>query len=388
MSEQNNETIATPVEETLDIISQEDEVEETTEETPEPEAESEPEIELPKDEEEEVEDLTKEIEEEKLELTTPVRRKEILQKYPNLFKDFPYLEKAYYREQQFTEVLPTIEDAKIAVEKAETLDNFEKDLMSGSTETILKSVKDGSTEAFNKLVDNYLPTLAKVDPQAFQHVVGNVTKHTIMAMFREGQESSNEALKNAALILNQFVFGTSNFTAPVPLAKPDEAKSELQSERQKFLQERFEIARNDLGTKITNTLKATIEQNIDPRKSMTDYVRRNAMRDAQEQLSQLIEKDTRFRQIYDKLWEKAFQSNFSKDSMDRLRSTYFSKAKTLLPTVIKQARNEALKGLGKKAPDETDRRGPIPVGKATTQKIGSSKEIKKGMSTLDFFMQE
>ena len=36
---------------------------------------------------------------------TPVRRKEILAKYPKLFKDFPYLEKAYYREQQFTEVL-------------------------------------------------------------------------------------------------------------------------------------------------------------------------------------------------------------------------------------------------------------------------------------------
>jgi hypothetical protein len=388
MSEVINETSA-PVEETLDILSQEDEVEETTEETPEPEVESEPEdeIELPKDEEEEVEELPKE--DDQLELTTPVRRKEILQKYPNLFKDFPYLEKAYYREQQFTEVLPTIEDAKIAVEKAETLDNFEKDLMTGSTETILKSVKEGSQEAFNKLVDNYLPTLAKVDPQAFQHVVGNVTKHTIMAMFREGQESSNEALKNAALVLNQFVFGTSNFTAPAPLAKPDEAKAEIQSERQKFLQERFEIAKTELGTKITNTLKATIEQNIDPRKSMTDYVRRNAMRDAQEQLNQLIQKDTRFRQIYDKMWEKAFQSNFSKESMDRLRSAYFSKAKTLLPTVIKQARNEALKGLGRKSPDEVDRKGPLPVGKTATQSRSSSpKSVPKNMSTLDFFMQE
>src|SRR5215510_11268328 len=41
---------------------------------------------------------------ENLELALPVRRKEILAKYPDIFKDFPYLEKAYYREQAYAEV--------------------------------------------------------------------------------------------------------------------------------------------------------------------------------------------------------------------------------------------------------------------------------------------
>ena len=75
------------------------------------------------EEEDELADLEEELDgpdEEKLELTTPVRRKEILTKYPNLFKDFPYLEKAYYREQQFTEIYPTIDDARAASEKGQT----------------------------------------------------------------------------------------------------------------------------------------------------------------------------------------------------------------------------------------------------------------------------
>ena len=87
--------------------------------------------------EEEVDEL-KEMEEElegpseeDMELMTPVRRKEILAKYPQLFKDFPYLEKAYYRDQQFTEVFPTIQDAKIAVEKATILDRFEQQVVNG-----------------------------------------------------------------------------------------------------------------------------------------------------------------------------------------------------------------------------------------------------------------
>jgi hypothetical protein len=369
--------------ETLDVLSQvEPEVEETEEvKLVEEETESEPEIEL------ETEEETEKPDEEELELTTPVRRKEILQKYPNLFKDFPYLEKAYYREQQYTEILPSLDDAKVAVEKAETLDNFEKELLGGSAESILKAVKENNQDAYNKLVDNYLPSLAKVDQQAFHHVVGNVIKQTIIGMYQESRTTQNDALANAAVILNQFVFGTSNFAPPSQLAKPESPdKSELQSERQKFIQERFETTRDDLATKVANTLKATIEQNIDPRESMTDYVKKNASRDAMEQLNSLIDKDTRFRAILDKLWEKAFQSNFSKDSVDKIRSAYFSKAKTLLPTVIKQARNSALKGLGKQT-DSVDRRGPIPPGKTTTQ--GSrSPQLKSGMSTLDFFMQD
>src|SRR5215831_19879700 len=57
----------------------------------------------PKDELAELEEELTGPKEENLELVTPVRRGEILAKYPNVFKDFPYLEKAYYREQQFTE---------------------------------------------------------------------------------------------------------------------------------------------------------------------------------------------------------------------------------------------------------------------------------------------
>src|SRR4030095_10511453 len=125
----------------------------------------------------EIEDELEEPSEEQLELVTPVRRREILKKYPNLFKEFPYLEKAYYREQQFTELLPTIDDAKAAVEKSQILDRFEGDLMSGNAETVLKAVQASNPKAFLKIVDDYLPTLAKVDEKAYFHVLGNVTKH-------------------------------------------------------------------------------------------------------------------------------------------------------------------------------------------------------------------
>src|SRR6267142_1435217 len=79
-------------------------------------------IELPDDKKK-----TKELEdeeeqpEEQLELVTPSSKRDILAKYPKIFKDFPYLEKAYYREQQYTEVFPNPADAKKAAADSETL---------------------------------------------------------------------------------------------------------------------------------------------------------------------------------------------------------------------------------------------------------------------------
>jgi hypothetical protein len=359
------------------------------------------------DELKELEEELEDVDEEKLELTTPVRRREILKKYPTLFKDFPYLEKAYYREQQFTELLPTINDAKEAVAKSSLLDKFEKDLNDGHTETILKSVKAASQESFTKLVDDLLPTLARVDENAYYHVLGNVIKQTIVNMAREGKTPGNEVLANAAVILNQFVFGSSEFEAPKPLStgksRDNEAENKLLQEKQNFERQKYESARDDLTTRIDNTLRATIDSNIDPKSSMTDYIKRNAVRDANEKLEKLIQTDTRFKVILTKLWQKAANDGFSQRSKDEIKSAYLTRAKTLLPAVLKSARNEALKGMGKRAKDEdsdsevvnsSSKKGPIASGKSTTSSNSGkspserAKQIPAGMSTRDWLMAD
>ena len=367
------------------------------------------------DDEEKEEDELKEIEEEleetpeeKLELMTPVRRKEILAKFPRLFKEFPYLESAYYREQEFTQLFPSIGDAKDAVKKVETLDKFEEDLLSGNTENVLKLVKQHDENTFNSIVDNYLSTLAKVDKDAHLHVVGNIIKDTIVTMIQEARASDNDALKNAAAILNQFVFGSSTFTPKQLLAKEDTRENpkekELKEREQKILKESFDRSKTEINTKIDTVLKGTIEKYIDPKESMTDYVRRNAIREAMETTQSIISRDSRFRGLLDKLWERAFKENFSTESTERIRQAYLSRAKTVMPSVIKKARNEALKGLGKRVKEdeeeveiETPKKGPVPPGRSTTPdnrgfKGTTDKEkatkIPSGMSALDYLMQD
>lgn len=345
------------------------------------------------EEEDELDELIEDLDEpdeEKLEIVTPVRRKEILKKYPDLFKDFPYLEKAYYREQQFTEVFPTIDEAKEARSKGETLDNFERDLVSGNITTILKAVNDQDKNSFYRIADNYLQSLAQVDEKAYLHVLGNTLKHTCSSMAAEAKRTNNEALMSAAQLLYQFGFGTSEFEAPKNLARedtrPDEKTTEFEERQRAFTQQQYESTRNDLNTKVDNALTRTITENIDPKGSMSDYVKASAIREASETLNGLLTNDKRFRDVTDRLWKHAFQSNFSQESVNRIRSAYLSKAKTLLPSVIKKARNNALRGMGKRV-RETTKKTEQPRSSERRTSGKSTKDIPADVGTLEFLNQ-
>lgn len=353
------------------------------------------------DELSELEEELNDPDEEDLELVAPVRRAEILKKYPKLFKDFPYLEKAYYREQAYTKLLPTIEDAESAVEKATVLDNFEKDISQGNLETTLKAIKEHSPKSFPKLVDNYLGMLMNVDKDSYLHVVGNITKHTIMAMAGRAQKDGNENLKNAAIILNQFVFGDSEFTPPTKLAKeddkPDSREEELSRREQEYKQERFNSVNEDINYKVNNIYRSTIEAHIDPKNSMTEYVKRNASREAFEILEQQIESDSRFKALVDKLWEKAMSDNYSRASVDRIKDAFTSKAKTLLPSAIKTARINALKGMGNRVKADNDNndnnsgnsnRSNRRVKLDEPRPRNSGGKVPAGMSTLEYLMSD
>lgn len=366
--------------------------EEEPEEEPEDEAEPKKEEKEDKEEKEEKEiKLVDEEEEEIDKLVVPVAKKKILAKYPNLFKDFPYLEKAYYDDQKYKEILPTIEDAQEVIEKARALDGFESKLLSGDTVEVLTAVKNSDENAFNKIVDDYLPTLAKVDKPAFDRVLANVTSNIIAAMVREARTSKNEDLEKAALLVNQFAFGTSQYQPPKKMAKETDntEQTKLQTERAQFEKERFTTAAEDLGARVQNVLKSTIDSHIDPKGAMTSYVKKHAIEEALSSLDKVIMADKQFGAQITRLWEQASKQNYSRESMQKIRSAFLSKARTVLPVVIKRTRNEAMSGLSKRS---TEKKTSITSSGRQSTSSNSGKEdksaIPKGMSTLDFFMKD
>lgn len=371
--------------------------EETTEEEPKKEKEEET-IALVGTEDSEEEQP--ELDEDKLDLIAPARRQEILKKYPTLFKDFPHLEKAYYRDQQYNEMFSTPEEAKQVVDVANQYNYYSDQLSKGDTTSVLKTVKENDPQAYGKIVDNYLLTLKNVDEKAFFHVVGNTIKSTVAAMANTAQQNGDEELLTAARALYKFVNGNTNYTPPQPYSKPEnpqetEEVNRLTRDRLEFFHQQLDTVQTDLQGRVDGVLKNTIDQNMDPRGSMTSYVKRVAVNEAMTNVQKAIDSDSQFRRVLDRLWEKAAEERFSKVSIEKIRSAYLSKAKTLLPDSIKKSRNEALRGLGKRVKDDTDdnNSNDNKTTKRTTApqtlRSSSSKDNpSKGKRTIDFFNED
>lgn len=370
-----------------------DEVEETDDKDEEEEKEEELEDDLEED--------LKEPDEEDLELVTPVRRKEILAKYPNLFKEFPYLEKAYYREQKYTELFPTINEAESAAEKAGTWDKFETELAEGNLSNILSALNESDKNTFYKVADTILDTIQEIDPGVATHIYSGVAKQIIELMVSAGSKEGQEGLKTAAHLVHQFLFGARDWEEHKPLhkAQPKDPRVDEVAKRERALVEKqFTAARDEIGNKINNSIKATIERNIDPKESMTAYVKDKAVEDVLKDVQEQMKADKRFQKIVTKLWENALRKDFNEESKTAIRSAVMAKAKQLLLPAIKKGRNKALGATGRKSEREVvrpEKTGPDKkLGKSTSpmNRGNSDKEkaraIPAGMSTKDWLMQD
>lgn len=374
-------------------------------ETIELEPENKEEVDEKKVKSEDKEEIDLEEEEPKIkdeDIVTPIRRKEIAAKYPTLFKEFPYLDQAMYREQEYTKLFPSIGEAKEARENLEQFDNFRNQVLSGNLDVVLSSLKDANPKSYAKVVNNYLPILAKADKDAYLHVTSGVIKDVIKSMASEarglaGSESTKQSgdnLLTAARILNQFIFRSSNVQEDKPFggedAKENPEEIKLSEERQQFLNERFQVAFSDIQTNVDNVLMNTIKANIDPKDSMSSYVKDKAVDDAFDELEEMLKGDERFGMLMGNLWKKAAASNFDQESQKAIKRAYLEKSKTLLKTVIQNSRNAALKGMGKRITEtreEPVNKGPVTQGRAATSQSSRKEGLQKGESYEDFLMR-
>lgn len=380
-----DDTKTDDVDDIVDLMN-EDEEDDKVKEDKEDDEQEEDKDEESDDEEEKLEEPEEEEDkkEEENNVVLQGKRQDVLKAYPDIFKKFPWVEHAIYRNNQYSEVFPTLEEAKDARQKAEALDIYEEQLQEGNIGEILKVLKDDNKDAFNRVVDDYLTTLGKVDREAYHHVASNLIRNTVALMVQEARKSDDKALESAAALLNKFIFNTTEYTAPTKLAK--EKDDSVDDEKKQFYEERYKEVSAELYESATNQIKSIIDVNIDRNGKMSGYTKRAAIRDVLETVESQIKNDTTFRNSINSLWKNAFKNKFSVDSRKAIKSAYLNKAKSLLPDAIKKARKDALKGDGGERAQK-DRKGPIPKGgPSSTHKKEDG--LKKGESVQDFFMRD
>lgn len=365
------------------------------EETPEKESEEETED---KDEDEDEKKLVLEDEDE-VTLDIPNREK-IKKEFPDLFKKFPSIEKAIYREQQYAEVFPHPKDAEQAKESLSVLANIESELGNGNIENLLNSVKKFDEKSFNQITENFLPTLQKLNPQAHFNTVNYVLKQALFQANEYGKsadkESDNYQIALAARILNRWIYQTGEVKAPEALGSA--IKQEFNPKEEELNKRETEFHRGALATAVTevdervmSTLTKSIENVIDTKNLMSPYVKGNATKDVVNQFRDDLRKDKRFMANLDRLWVKCREANYSEASKSKIREAIKLQAKQVLPDIIRRVKAEALKDYKKVA--RTDRKDERPLERRrpsadTPKRSNDQKEQARKMTATEFLLQD
>lgn len=272
-------------------------------------------------------------------------RKEVLEKFPDLYKTFPGLEKAVYKEIKYSEIFPTVIEAKNAAAALRDYIGFENSLRSGDSELLFNALKKTDAGAFNKFTDNMLGTLSKVDKEAYNGVLNNVLKSYLYSAFEWGKKNGDEQLQIASQLLHRLTYGSANIE-PLPEKKQetiDPREQEIIRKQQEFNAIQLRNAEQDVNSRAHNTIRATIDKYIDPRNSMSPYVREKAMEDAHMAVNNVLMNDTQFRAFLDRLWQKSQQEGYSQQTRDKIKEALTARAQSVLGAIIKDVRNKAIK---------------------------------------------
>lgn len=364
------------------------------------------EIKLVGDEEENEEEYDETKEEENIELILTPKKQEILKAYPDLFKKFPGLERAFFKERQYAEVVPTIKDARTAVARSEQLGYFEQELSKGNIASILELVNKNDPDSFGRIIDEYIPALQRTNQGAYLHVAKSFAHTFIEGMIGEANAHPNEetrnTLKSAAQVLNQWVTGSSTYQKPGKFGKElpqqdQQVSDKLKQEREQFEHQKFTSVRDDLDRKVTNVLKNTISENIDRNGKMTAFTKDAAIEKCEALINQRMSNDPDFKRNMTRLWDNAVRHNYSQDSVNKVKAAFLSVARTHLPDAIKEIRNRVLKGnIGERKVKDREgllrRGGPATDGrkdeKAGTRPIRSeSNQRIKAAGGIKAFME-
>ncbi len=300
--------------------------------------------------------------------------KEVKEKYPKFFSDFPGLRDAFFREGEYEKVFPTVEDAKDAQDELGTLQDLRDKVLSGDIAVVLESTRDADVRAFDKLVDNLLPALYKIDSDAFSRAVTPSIENLVRTAYREGLGKSDEDLQSAALGLSSWFFGTEDVARGVASSdktrndrsseKQHEQEERLNRDRKDFEAQRFRDAYNVVYSDCNDALRGEIAEGLDPDDELSPYVKEKLIDDIMSAIDKELQKDPDHLALMNSKWRRARQDAYNRESLHRIVGAYRARAKSLIPSVRSRLKSKALGISAKKArnADELRERKEIHAG--------------------------
>ena len=286
--------------------------------------------------------------------------KAIKEQFPGIFKKFPELKAALFRDQEFSKYHATPEDAAQAAVKADNYDRLESTLVQGSPDLLMSELAENNPKAFKEVALNWLPKLREIDEKLFISATEPVLEELIFLAFKHGEKTGDKNLAMSARHLANFIFANGGEIPDISkkqAKEPNPAEIQLQQERQQWAQTRFQEADGEIFNFVTSSLDQTIRQGLDPAGTMPERMKASIVQDVINEMNSQLAKDPVHARRMQGLWKRAAGDAYSRQSKESIVNTYLSGARPLLRDLRNRIRSEYL-------------------GSSPTRKVGNGKDEK------------
>jgi hypothetical protein len=392
-------TSEAPIKSAADEVAVVDDADETTEEVVEDKVEEDKEPTSEELLEKEIEDILagKDVEkEDTLEdedtLLNRVSLKDITKDYPDILKKYPDLKDMIFREKAYTEIFPTVEDARESQERVVQLTSTVKKAIDGDTTGVLRDLYKFNPPSVVKFADNILPTLYNEAPELYKRAVLPTVRQILVDVYKSGNAAENKSLMLAVQHISQALFNDPNlpeinFNDAEPTRREDPEKEQLRKQLSQVQENRIKGFVNELQAHSRNMLKDRVVKALGPREKngLTSYVYEKVVTDCIDAYDKLIARDPQFKGILDKKWHEVIDAGiFDNNQKTKILSAYLGRAHDSIPAIARKRLAEA-KGDNKVTPIKTkqvastDKKTPnqVKVSEMSADKIDWEKTSKE-----------
>ena len=306
---------------------------------------------------------------------------QLREEFPELFKKFPSLRDIYYREQEFTQIFPTVEDAKESAAYSSSFTELTDKVLRSDTEGILTAIKETDGKAFSKISQDILPTLYKMSPDLHWQATLPLMQNLVRGFYLDGKRRGDENVINSAEYLSDFIFGDIKIARGEKSVVPErdeesEERKELNAERAKFFVDRVDSFTAAIKTQADETLRRSVTEGgkVDPDGVFSDFIKETIVGKVLQEVDNQLVADKAHMRYMSSLWDKAKREGFNDEWKSRILSAYLARAKSLIPTVRAKFVSEAQGGAARASAKKNE----ITDRNATRREPGSGRTSREG----------
>lgn len=318
--------------------------------------------------------------------------KEVKEKYPEFFKDFPQLKESYFREIGFTKLFPTVEDAQEAFNDNEAFTTLSDSVLAGDPAPLLDSVSKTDAKALETFSMSFLPALQKKDQNLYSQVITPLLQNLVQSLYKDKDENT----RNAALVLSEWIFGADGEAlakGQKSLAKSiqiTEEQKKLKEEREERTSTAFRASVGKVQEVISKSLESMIIKSVsfDPDKVFSPSLRKMGAQEVIKRVMSQLSADQGHMAVMAARWKRARANGFTSDDESKIISTYLARAKSLIPGAASKVSSAMLGTKTRAAENKSDKARVFPKqdnsGRAAAGN-GNGKQTKdySKMSDLD-----